>query len=149
MDFFRELIGNETQTHDGGKCPVCRMPLELARIHEIDLHRCPQCQGSWMSFSAFEQLDALSEDDLEAFQEEPEAQYTFQASGSPRACPECEHAMIDFLFRDQLWLDWCPEGHGMWLDKGEVRLVHRLRAAAEHLTAEQRQDALNKVTWKI
>ena len=43
-----------------------------------------------------------------------------------------------FLFQSEIWLDWCEDGHGMWLDRGELAVVHKLRCAAGRLSEEQR-----------
>ena len=53
--------------------------------------------------------------------------------------------MINFLFRAQIWLDWCPDGHGMWLDRGELALVHQIRTETEALSDEQKQKLLEQV----
>jgi len=47
--------------------------------------------------------------------------------------------MRNYDFRNGVYLDSCPNGHGIWLDRGELEIVHRIRQAAGELTREERQ----------
>lgn len=39
-----------------------------------------------------------------------------------RTCPSCT-ATLDVVTHEGVEVDRCPEGHGIWLDKGELRAV--------------------------
>jgi hypothetical protein len=54
--------------------------------------------------------------------------HTFAPSRLPRACPSCNQAMENFAFDESgIWLDACNQGHGIWLDQGELKLLAKRR----------------------
>jgi Zn-finger nucleic acid-binding protein len=41
---------------------------------------------------------------------------------APRACPVCSSALT-IVLHEGVQLDRCPAGHGLWLDRGELREI--------------------------
>lgn len=145
MDFLREFFGHSKPSGGETQCPQCESGLMPSTIGAETVWLCSKCNGVWLSFDSFEKVPQLPADEVAPFQEEPDSQLTLTASRSPRACPTCAKPMINFLFRQEIWLDWCDEGHGMWLDRGEVALVHRILKASPPLSEEQKQGMRDQV----
>lgn len=138
MDFLRELFGQHQPSQEPARCPQCHLALENIHLGEVPVQCCGLCNGVWLSLDDFERIPALAPEHVEGFLHDTESSVTLSASVSPRQCPNCKGAMTNFLFREKVWLDWCPEGHGMWLDQGELAVVHHIRNEAEAMTEEQK-----------
>lgn len=106
-------------------CPVCREPMIVMELDQIELDVCPDCQGIWFDAQELRELFELVgvpeqvhdlEDHLERFD---------RARGR-RSCPRCG-ARIEPVKSPasdgDLVLDRCPRGHGLWFDKGELETL--------------------------
>lgn len=139
MDFLLDLFSAPTAPDASDAppvCPDCLQELVRSKAGEIPLHKCPHCQGTLLDLESFQRIGLLPAEALAAFPHTAGVQ-----NPSSRACPVCELAMVNFLFRGQIWLDWCQDGHGMWLDRGELATVHALVKAAEQMSPEERSQA--------
>lgn len=137
MSFLDELA-TQSHSNDGpAVCPGCKQALQPSELGSSAIQRCAGCNGVWMGFEAFDAVPGLPAEQLESYKQEADSGFTLSASRSPRQCPNCNNSMINFHFRSQVWLDWCEEGHGMWLDRGELALVHQIRDEAQSLSAAE------------
>ena len=105
-------------------CPCCkREPLIVLEHDEIEVDFCPACGGIW--------LDA---GELELLFGNAEACRNFLSIGSPakvppgekpRRCPICDKKMSKESTEGHppVTFDNCPQGDGMWFDKGELAAV--------------------------
>lgn len=98
-----------------------------------------------MGFEVFDAVPDLPAEQLEGYKQSADSEHTLSASRSPRQCPNCAEPMINFHFRSQVWLDWCAEQHGIWLDRGELALVHQIRDEARSLTEAETGELQNQV----
>lgn len=106
-------------------CPVDGTTLESHEIQGIILEECTQCRGLW-----FEQGELRKSID----ESEPELgwldfdlwtdQESINADWSTRKCPVCGKNMATISYADTgVAIDYCTEGHGIWLDKGEFQAI--------------------------
>jgi Zn-finger nucleic acid-binding protein len=115
------------------RCHACDVPLEEVLAGDHSLLRCPSCQGSWLGAAALAATlcrQNPTEDLLKIAEAEGEADiaHTFAPSRLKRACPVCAATMQNDRFEDSgVWIDSCPEGHGIWLDSGELKLLREWR----------------------
>lgn len=131
--YFKSLFKREPKaraTENNRLCHSCNVPLQAESMGARLLERCPQCRGIWLYRSQL--LEILSqvshkvEGDLAAVEQDGHAEIgnTFAPSRVLRACPECSKEMENFQFEETgIWVDGCPDGHGIWLDNGELRLL--------------------------
>jgi Zn-finger nucleic acid-binding protein len=85
----------------------------------IEVESCPGCEGLWLDVHELDELEdkVFAEDELKGTT-------VFQARPSDGECPQCNVRMKRFNYRYyDLELDFCPQQHGFWLDKGEERRV--------------------------
>lgn len=133
--FLRTILRKDASpsTSSGQRCHDCDLPLEKVAMGEQSALRCPGCGGSWLEATTLTSALAAGQagSKLLAFIEqdgEADIGHTFAPSRLKRACPECAVSMENERFEDSgIWIDSCPEGHGIWLDRGELRLLRERR----------------------
>lgn len=119
------------------KCPACAdLPLEELLERDVPFLGCTTCFGLWAT------TDDLAEYLVRATDQEPvreafasllqQALDGTVSQGKKRRCPRCEGYLqrLGFGERPFVILDRCAEGHGLWLDKKELKKV--IRATRAH-----------------
>ncbi len=97
------------------KCPRDGAELIVEHHMDIEVDRCPTCNGRWLDHHELDQLEATA-----AAEAERRATIEYGERLGELKCPVCEKTMTAFDYRAQsLELDVCPDGHGYWLDSGE------------------------------
>lgn len=132
-EYFKSLFNREPKARELEKsrqCHSCKVPLQPESMGARLLERCPQCRGIWLYRSQLleilSQVSSKVEGDLKTVEEDGHAEIgnTFAPSRVLRCCPECSKEMENFQFEETgIWIDGCPDGHGIWLDNGELRLL--------------------------
>jgi Zn-finger nucleic acid-binding protein len=101
---------------------MCRDVMMVIEYELVEVDYCASCQGVWLDAGELELLlgdEAVLEKLLTTGQ--PEA----GADEKKRPCPACDAAMAkDVVGSDPpVVYDRCPNGHGLWFDKGELGTV--------------------------
>lgn len=110
------------------KCPHCNTDLVKAKRDGLDVDLCPSCQGMWLSRQELEQL----EDEAFDFGDNVKGSLMLGSDATTFPCPQCAKPMREFGYRlFDLALDYCPDGHGYWLDADEDKRVLALMAKEE------------------
>ena len=137
--FHRKGVAPDTTDY----CHSCEETLVTESMGPRLLERCPACRGIWLSQAQLteilQQVSEKVEGDLEAVESDGHAEIgnTFAPSRLTRSCPACQVPMNNYKFEETgIWIDGCPEGHGIWLDQGELRLL----AARTQSSGEQDSD---------
>lgn len=128
---FRKFVGSKDQAppERPERCHTCKVALAEVVAGQHTVLRCPTCQGSWLTSACLGQALCDKQEDkelLEVFEGDGQAEigHTFAPSRVLRACPCCEQPMENHKFEDSgVWLDTCSQGHGIWLDRGELGLL--------------------------
>ncbi|MFH1768472.1 MAG: zf-TFIIB domain-containing protein, partial [Candidatus Omnitrophota bacterium] len=100
-------------------CPVCREPMIVLELDEVEIDHCLGCQGIWLDGGELEIL-------LGDSKEKEEILNSFKADlKSPEKkinCPICKKKMqkISCGREDLLIIDKCSNNHGIWFDRGEL-----------------------------
>lgn len=114
-----------------------RNPLICAYCHEealtaraklgVKVYLCNLCGGSFFSQESLNNLlNYEGEKEWpELFELEANTEHTYDRSEERRECPGCGEKMNNqqFWYTSGIWVDYCPDGHGIWLDRGEARLL--------------------------
>jgi Zn-finger nucleic acid-binding protein len=140
ISFLKSLMGKksaETPNQSlGPNCPTCGVPLHYCGYER---EGCAQCRGLWLGSLE----GALSGDDL-PYEDEfgfrgKDLGHTFSPSPTSRGCPACGKAMKNQRYREsEIWVDYCPDGHGVWLDGGEFWLLWKYPGLREQVSSEHR-----------
>lgn len=126
FDFFVSmLLGTQKApvTKNPPHCPECAKPLGR---RPQGLYACPHCAGCWLPRDSFQQLlEGEASVEIEPAPRVSQPQHTYQRSPSSRKCAACEARMENYQFAYQsgIWIDACPDQHGIWLDSGELPLI--------------------------
>jgi Zn-finger nucleic acid-binding protein len=111
-------------------CPKCAGKLQETKLEGETLDVCFLCEGVWFDHKELNEIirkDAVNFKtwalDNEAF-DAKEIGDELDLNHKRGKCPRCGRLMDQSSFRRGLWVDSCGDGHGLWLDGGEV---HKLR----------------------
>lgn len=106
-------------------CPACRDPLVILEVEGVELDMCVQRHGLWFDAQELGQLFEICDVPEELRDLESRLEVLPQ-KGARRLCPRCRARMR--LVRapnapDTPILDQCPQGHGLWFDRGELEAL--------------------------
>ena len=100
-------------------CPVCKEPMIVLELEEVEIDNCTSCRGIW-----------LDEGELELLLEEAAAAENYLASFAvdrqshekSRKCPICSKRMekVTAGGDQKIRIDKCKKNHGIWFDRGEL-----------------------------
>ena len=122
------------------KCPRCDSNLEAESYEGVEIDRCIDCKGSWLDEGELTRIIITKEEHFseELLQETLATAFTGVPQDEKRSierCPKCQRAMvaINYDYSSGIIVDRCPDGHGLWMDGGELEKaqIHR-----EHYQAE-------------
>ena len=134
------------------ECPIDGTPLETHTVHSVNAEECAQCGGLWFEKNELRKAKDASEPDLNWLDfdlwSDPES---FAADWSSRQCPQCGKNMATISYAETgVTVDYCTEGHGVWLDKGEFQaIVQALNTEAESKSASDYVTASLKEALEI
>ncbi|MFN8610378.1 MAG: zf-TFIIB domain-containing protein [Vulcanimicrobiota bacterium] len=122
-------------------CPRCQIGLNQIEIDGEKALMCPQCEG--LMLRKLDHLLELSEDQLR----NSEACETLFADHpnvdvSPAvACPVCRQQMRRYIYSTDsgVTVDSCPNGHGVWLDDGELAKIYDYIHGKAAIPSERRE----------
>src|SRR5688572_6503022 len=96
-------------------CPKCKTELVKENRRGIDVDECPACEGMWLDTQELDVLEDRSYDE-----DELKGTLVFKSTSTADQCPHCGTLLAQFQYRlYDLELEYCPDKHGYWLDKGE------------------------------
>jgi len=112
------------------KCPACKHLMIVVEHENIELDYCLDCSGVWFDAGELELLFEtmqLTESrlSLDSILTSPDA----RAKEKKRRCPLCGRKMKKATVGHdpEVLIDACPQGEGLWFDKGEVvQLIRQL-----------------------
>jgi Zn-finger nucleic acid-binding protein len=133
------------------RCPRDGTELK-ARIYEADIEidECPTCKGTFLDKGELERIQAAIEKDhrkdlggpVDSVRAELEAE---REEALPLVdCPRCGASMERrrYGLGSQTVIDACPQGDGLWLDRGELEELERFY--------ERSQDEVEiPIMWRI
>lgn len=126
-EFFGLFFGNSKGPPARRVPPVC--PSCDVQLHRVEggrgCHRCTRCAGLWVTDEFLALAMQASEARIVGILGGQTGGHTFSKSPERRDCPGCTRPMENYPFGYQsgIWVDGCPDGHGVWLDAGELKLI--------------------------
>ncbi len=104
-------------------------------FEEVRLDLCPECKGVWFDAGELERCaEKPARKVLATFGDVVARMNSEGLKGPPRSCPRCARAMEKERFLQGVWIDRCPDNHGIWLDGGEMATVQALLRHAQDPT---------------
>ena len=110
------------------RCPVDDFTLAPESYEGVEIDRCPHCRGVWLDAG---ELEAVQDHQDSDFRDVPNAglskvsaaiDMAKSASEDIRNCVSCNSGLVkrEYAPSSQIMIDNCPNGHGIWLDAGEL-----------------------------
>ncbi|MEJ2104191.1 MAG: zf-TFIIB domain-containing protein [Ignavibacteriaceae bacterium] len=103
-------------------CPVCKEPMVVLELDQVEIDFCANCGGIWLDLGELELL-------LESKTEREKLMSSFKEDTSTKEksypCPICGKRMSKILVgeNEKVLVDKCRKEHGIWFDKGELNSV--------------------------
>jgi Zn-finger nucleic acid-binding protein len=106
-------------------CPVCKDPMIVLELDQIEIDFCSSCEGIWLDAGEFELLLETEEDRVKLSSMLIEDNSVKEKS---YRCPICNKKMSKVFVSEErkILIDKCKKSHGLWLDKGELKSVIEL-----------------------
>ncbi len=113
----------DTLAGDAMNCVTCREPMIVLEADKVELDYCLNCGGIWLDAG---ELELLLENKSKARRIFEKAAQGGIYNHADRRCPICDKDMEELKIgneRRAVMIDQCPERHGLWFDRGELREV--------------------------
>ncbi len=123
-------------------CPYDAVALHPRRLEsDVDVEICPVCSGTWLSEGELRALqEAHSHDRANPEPEPVRAAFEMAAQElrEPGPCPICDDTLLrqEYAYTSQVLIDVCANGHGMWLDAGELSRLEQFFVRQRAATPE-------------
>jgi Zn-finger nucleic acid-binding protein len=114
------------------RCPRDGSEL-VGRIYEatVEIDECPACRGTFLDQGELERIQAAVEKDHRRELEKPVDSVVAEHEAEREEalplidCPKCGQRMERrrYGLGSMTVIDVCPEGHGLWLDRGELEAL--------------------------
>lgn len=151
VSFMKSLVkkrGGQAAPEAQESCLSCQVALVRETSCARPVLRCPSCRGLWLTATALgsalcENTESPELDGLVGNDGDSEIGHTFAPSRLARCCPTCAAPMENHKFEDSgVWIDTCAAGHGIWLDRGELKLLSERKKHRPGAAPESAEDSL-------
>lgn len=133
------------------KCPLDQSLL-TKKIYEdaIEIDFCSTCEGVWLDKGELEKIQDIRvndySDELKMIPDYVGKSILLAKSknSAPLNCPVCAEALErrQYGYGSQVMIDACVRGHGVWLDKGELKDLELFYERSRIDTAKMRKGFL-------
>ena len=156
-DFQVEVLpiaGAKLERSTTDACPACGNALNLYTVFSMEFEGCPKCKGIWLIKDELRQLKNREDASLRWLNDEIENIEKLGAIATKRPCVKCKSCLMAAVVfgKSSIVVDWCPQCHGIWLDRGEFgaitaylkdELIKMLSGEIEKHAAEDAKRALH------
>ncbi len=107
-------------------CPVCGQNLFVYSVFSMSFEGCAKCKGIWLIKDELRKLkNKVNDGSMRWLNDEIADMEKTNARVTDRSCVKCKSTkMVSVLFgKSSVIVDWCPQCHGVWLDKGEFEAI--------------------------
>lgn len=109
------------------QCPKCGVGrLSPIKVGKVEADRCLACEGLWLDPDELEEILENYSEEVQKINLDNGALDGCELGGHKEyfdnkhgTCPVCDKEMEHREFND-ITADFCKEGHGVWLDGGEI-----------------------------
>jgi Zn-finger nucleic acid-binding protein len=121
-------------------CVACKEPMIVLELEQVEIDYCLDCGGVWLDAGELELL-LEKPGEVEVFLAKPAA--AGQVTPGNRKCPICDKKMeiIAIGNNQPVHIDRCPQGHGLWFDRGELKdIIEIMGGLADSRVADLLRD---------
>jgi len=128
-DFRVEVPPIKDATHEKDTtdvCPACGHSLSQYTVFSIHFEGCPKCKGVWLiKDQLWELKNKVADGSVRWLNDEIDNLDRTSVITTKRPCVKCKTTrLVSVNFgKSSVLIDWCPQCHGMWLDRGELEAI--------------------------
>lgn len=102
------------------KCPECHVNFHILLLNSVEVDCCIRCEILWFDPKELRMVMNTPDDITNDFLHAGTSKYNY---------PVCKTIMRkrSFLFPERMVVDICPEGHGVYFEKGELEQVFKIK----------------------
>ncbi len=118
------LPGSERVGRSADVCPTCGNAIVVYDFIRLKFEGCPKCKGVWLAKDELRELkNAAAGPSLRWMNDEIDNIEKASVVATQRHCVLCKTVkMVSVIFgKTKILIDWCPQCHGQWLDRGEFQ----------------------------
>ncbi len=106
-------------------CPVCREPMIVLELDEVEIDHCISCGGIWLDAG---ELELLLGDSVEKNKLLSSFEIDKTTKEKARKCPICLKKMQKVLcgIDKKVLIDRCRRNDGLWFDLGELEEIIKM-----------------------
>ncbi|MGA7616658.1 MAG: zf-TFIIB domain-containing protein [Thermoanaerobaculia bacterium] len=108
------------------KCPRDGAVLEVAKVHGVEVHVCPEDGGLFADHGELNKVAEPTEGDLE-FSTIDMDSFQHEDDYPPIQCPrdpDVTMKKVEFNIYTNIILDWCDRCGGFWIDRKELDRIN-------------------------
>ncbi|HVB33657.1 MAG TPA: zf-TFIIB domain-containing protein [Patescibacteria group bacterium] len=120
------IVGSERVENTTDVCPSCGHALDLYQLHSMKFESCPKCKGIWLAKDELRNLkNTVAGPSLRWLNDEIDNIEKASVIPTQRPCVHCKtvHMVSVISGKTKILIDWCPQCHGQWLDRGEFQAI--------------------------
>lgn len=137
------------------KCPRDGTDLVATKYEgSVSIDRCPNCGGAWLDGGELEQIQETIQtthaEQITALQTVSNAINLAKQKQLPAVpCPVCATTMArkEYAYCSLILIDYCPQGHGIWLDRGELQALEQFFEQYRPDLTEKPRDHVQAGLW--
>ncbi|NBT58456.1 hypothetical protein EBT16_06705 [bacterium] len=129
------------------KCVRCQQQLSRGVYEGVDIDKCVSCGGIWLDDGELAKIVGAT---IETFSQSLITKTLDTVSkGIPQSekdsverCPKCSQEMkaLNYAYQSGVIIDSCPNGHGIWVDSGEIEKVQIFKESQDRDLEKNRED---------
>lgn len=107
-------------------CPACGGTLDDYTVFSMHFEGCPKCKGLWLIKDELRKLkNKVDDGSLRWLNTEIDSVGKTSVISTKRRCVTCKTTNLACVHfgESSVLIDWCPQCHGMWLDRGEFKAM--------------------------
>lgn len=109
-------------------CPRCKAAMAKLKLGIYSVVECTKCEGMWIDGAVLQQIcnDAQKQESVAGIPAAAQTDYNRPLEAIHYiSCPVCKTLMnrVNFSHSSGVVVDVCPQKHGTWFDKDELRRV--------------------------
>lgn len=133
-------------------CPICKIYLDRAILHNVGVDFCPTCLGLWFEEDELIMAKDVKDRDLrwldiDLWKEKEK----FKISPGQKLCPWDRLPLYETNYgNSKIKVDLCNICHGIWLDRGEFKkIIQYLKKRADYEILHDYLKNLKEEFWEI
>ena len=120
------IKGAKAKEDTSDECPHCGNRLSVYELRSMKFEGCAKCKGVWLEKDELRKLkNTVGGAPLRWLNDEVDNIEKASAIRTHRKCVRCRNVeMVCVVFaKTSILIDWCPQCHGQWLDRGEFQAI--------------------------